>query len=146
MAKNSTFIKLDDTTPDHPKVDGLSNAAFRAWIDLMCQSVDDDGVVTPERFSQLPAGIQIELEPLIETDRTIFGLVGFKLGAKRRPPIPRAVRIEVFERDGWACISCDTTDDLTLDHIYPWSLGGSDDQENLQTLCRSCNSRKGASV
>ena len=36
MAKNSTFIKLDDTTPDHPKVDGLSNAAFRAWIEAIC--------------------------------------------------------------------------------------------------------------
>ena len=31
-------------------------------------------------------------------------------------------------------------------HIIPWSLGGEDTMENLQTMCRSCNSRKGNRV
>ncbi len=39
-----------------------------------------------------------------------------------------------------------STGDLSLDHIYPWSLGGPDTVENLRVLCRSCNSRKGANV
>lgn len=65
---------------------------------------------------------------------------------RQRPLIPDAVRSAVYERDGNACVQCTTTDDLTLDHIYPWSLGGPDTVENLRVLCRSCNSSKGARV
>jgi hypothetical protein len=63
-----------------------------------------------------------------------------------RPPIPDWLRELVYERDEWCCVACASTEDLTLDHIYPWSLGGPDTEDNLQTLCRSCNSRKGARI
>jgi 5-methylcytosine-specific restriction endonuclease McrA len=61
----------------------------------------------------------------------------------RRAAIPKEAREAVFDRDGRACIECGTTERLTIDHIAPVSLGGSDDISNLQTLCGSCNSRKG---
>lgn len=63
-----------------------------------------------------------------------------------RPAIPAWLRALVFARDGYKCVTCGATDDLTLDHIYPWSLGGPDVEENLRVLCRPCNSRKGAKV
>lgn len=63
-----------------------------------------------------------------------------------RPKIPEAIRLFVYERDGWACLHCGATANLSLDHIYPWSLGGPDEIDNLQTLCRSCNSKKGARI
>lgn len=63
-----------------------------------------------------------------------------------RPPIPANLRQAVYGRDGHQCLHCGTRDDLTLDHIYPYSLGGEDTLDNLQTLCRPCNSRKGARV
>lgn len=63
-----------------------------------------------------------------------------------RANIPRHIREAVFARDGYACQVCSGTNDLTLDHIFPWSLGGQDTVENLRVLCRPCNSRKGAKV
>jgi hypothetical protein len=61
-----------------------------------------------------------------------------------RPKIPTGVRLAVYARDGYACVECGCGDDLTLDHIRPYSLGGPDTEDNLQTMCRPCNSRKGA--
>lgn len=65
---------------------------------------------------------------------------------RSRRHIPDAIRLAVYERDGYACLHCGATEALSLDHIHPYSMGGEDTLENLQTLCRSCNSRKGARV
>jgi HNH endonuclease len=62
-----------------------------------------------------------------------------------RPTIRAALRQAVHERDGYSCLACGATDGLSLDHVFPWSLGGEDTYENLQTLCLPCNKRKGAS-
>ena len=40
--------------------------------------------------------------------------------------------------------ACCGAEEQTLDHIVPVLLGGSNDIENIQPLCRSCNSSKGA--
>ena len=42
------------------------------------------------------------------------------------------------------CVDCGATDKLTIDHIKPVSKGGTDNFSNLQILCKSCNSSKGA--
>jgi hypothetical protein len=63
-----------------------------------------------------------------------------------RKHIPLELRRRVYERDGWKCMRCGTGNHLSLDHIIPYSLGGNDEESNLQTLCRSCNSRKGTGV
>lgn len=49
----------------------------------------------------------------------------------------------LIDRGGYICRGCGAGSDLTVDHIQPLSRGGSDALENLQLLCRSCNSRKG---
>lgn len=51
-------------------------------------------------------------------------------------------RHEVFARDGGACVRCGDTERLEVDHIIPMVRGGTDDDWNLQTLCKSCNSAK----
>lgn len=51
---------------------------------------------------------------------------------------------ELNERDGGMfCQQCRATEHLCIDHITPLIRGGSNDLDNLQILCKSCNSRKG---
>ena len=62
-----------------------------------------------------------------------------------KKPISRSLRRQVFEADAYRCQHCGTHLNLTCDHIVPESEGGATDFDNLQTLCQSCNSRKGTS-
>lgn len=65
------------------------------------------------------------------------------LERRGRPYIASEVRQAVLDRDR-TCRACGTANNLSLDHIIPYSRGGKDTVGNLQALCRPCNSRKGA--
>lgn len=61
----------------------------------------------------------------------------------KKQPVSKHLRAMVFQRDGHRCASCGAENDLSVDHIIAESKGGPTTLANLQTLCRSCNSRKG---
>lgn len=52
----------------------------------------------------------------------------------------------IKRRDGFFCTiraeGCEGDRNLSIDHHVPRSKGGSDEDDNLFTACRSCNSRK----
>jgi 5-methylcytosine-specific restriction endonuclease McrA len=67
-------------------------------------------------------------------------------GGSRREPIPRDVRLAVWQRDGGRCVECASNFELQYDHVIPFSMGGASSVENLQLLCADCNRAKGAAL
>lgn len=55
------------------------------------------------------------------------------------------LRYQVLKRDSFKCCACgaspakDSSIELHVDHIIPWSKGGETTTDNLQTLCSRCN-------
>lgn len=60
-----------------------------------------------------------------------------------RQPMSHAKRMRVFEKNDFQCVSCSARKDLSVDHIFALANGGTNDDDNLQTLCRTCNTKKG---
>ena len=56
--------------------------------------------------------------------------------------ISRDVRQRVWQQYGGRCADCHATQYLEFDHIIPVAKGGSNDEANVQLLCRGCNSKK----
>lgn len=65
---------------------------------------------------------------------------------KRKRKIMRLTRSNIYKRDGYECVYCGSTQNLTLDHVYPKSKGGKDTWNNLVTACHVCNSEKSDKV
>lgn len=65
----------------------------------------------------------------------------------RRKTISKQIRVQVLARDSYRCKMCGRTKEevpLEVDHIIPFADGGTDELNNLATLCRDCNRGKGA--
>lgn len=59
--------------------------------------------------------------------------------------VSRRLRFEILRRDHYTCRYCGQAAPdvkLTVDHVLPDALGGSDEAENLVTACADCNSGK----
>lgn len=50
--------------------------------------------------------------------------------------------INLCNRYGNKCLRCGAKTKLTVDHVIPLSIGGTNSIDNIQPLCASCNSRK----
>lgn len=51
--------------------------------------------------------------------------------------------VEVLAFYGGWCLCCSSEDEVTQDHVIPLTLGGTHWPDNLQPLCKTCNSAKG---
>lgn len=49
----------------------------------------------------------------------------------------------IFERDNKSCLLCESTTELTMQHVIPYSRGGETTARNPVTLCRKCNEELG---
>lgn len=48
-------------------------------------------------------------------------------------------RKEIFRRDDNRCLGCGQGEKLEIHHIIPLKYGGSDDPDNILTLCKKCH-------
>ncbi len=64
----------------------------------------------------------------------------------KRQPIPRRVKMYVWQRDAGRCVECGSKEKLEYDHTIPLSKGGSNTERNLQLLCERCNRTKGSAI
>ncbi len=57
--------------------------------------------------------------------------------------VSKRTRFEVLRRDNYTCRYCRSTESgLTIDHVTPTALGGTDDPSNLVAACKDCNAGK----
>lgn len=56
----------------------------------------------------------------------------------------RMWRESIKARDGYRCVYCGSTEDLTIDHVKPRCFGGETNSSNCVTACRPCNQAKGS--
>mgnify|MGYP001299090062 FL=1 len=59
--------------------------------------------------------------------------------------ISRSVRQRVLVRDRYRCVKCSSQKNLQFDHNVAVVNGGSNEEDNIQLLCKRCNLRKGVS-
>lgn len=60
-------------------------------------------------------------------------------------PVSKRLRFEVLRRDNHTCRYCGASAPdvkLTVDHVTPVTLGGTNDPANLVTACQGCNAGK----
>lgn len=61
--------------------------------------------------------------------------------------ISKRLRFEILRRDGFKCRYCHAVEVLlTVDHVTPISLGGTDHPSNLVACCDDCNTGKASTV
>jgi len=139
-------------------LDEIDEIAMVMWFDDLWQEHYDDDTLEKRANIVLQSKYASEWKKSLAQDA-----LAYLRGKKRKKVEKKAKRhysrkrrnqfageradlmLALIERDGYQCKSCGSQDDLSIDHITPLSKGGSDDLDNLQLLCRSCNSSKGDS-
>lgn len=64
---------------------------------------------------------------------------------KKKKSFPKTTRMMIYNQADGRCVLCGRKikyEDMTIDHIRPTALGGSNSVENLQCTCRTYNSFK----
>jgi hypothetical protein len=136
----------------------LKPSGIALWIKLYANADRDKYVFIHRGMMPHVAGIsEAEFEEALQT-LTSYGYwkdspkmvsvadVGFYVEPffhhcfRKRIPIPEHIRQDVLSAG--ICFHCGAVDNLAVDHIVPVKLSGGNERENLQPLCRSCNSAK----
>jgi 5-methylcytosine-specific restriction endonuclease McrA len=113
------------------------------WWYRDCFYWEDDGLTAHDVMALV---VERERRKARKLERAHAAMQQELNGSPRREPIPRDVRLGVWQRDGGRCVECGSDFELQYDHVIPFSMGGATTAENLQLLCAGCNRAKGAAL
>ena len=126
------------------------SAAIACTVTLFCRALSGKPLGKKEETFRLSEILQL-IRRLCDkngdfyNDREIWDA----LCRVERSRVTNRLRFAIYERDGYRCRNCGKTGSeasLEIDHVFPVSKGGKSTPDNLQTLCRECNRRKGDRV
>ena len=126
----------------HQPVASIQVEGRQWWWFGDCFYWEDDGLTAHDVMALV---VERERRKQRKLDRAHAVLQQEANGLPRRAPIPRDVRLAVWERDGGRCVDCGSDFELQYDHVIPFSVGGATTVANLQLLCAGCNRDKGVS-
>jgi len=138
------YIKRDDENDTRFKEYGLAIHPF-------CYRIKTDDInlyentyfFLPDKYLDYP--LEKWRKEISQNIINKFKKIKKECNHKKRNPIESRLRHEVFKRDDYKCKECGKTKKesvLHCDHIIPVSQGGTDELDNLQTLCAECNLAK----
>jgi 5-methylcytosine-specific restriction endonuclease McrA len=120
------------------------------YLDAQQISVSRDSISRIRELRVLPVNLIYDALKSLNTGRN-----NYKLSEERIRNQPRRdackftsdkkIRRKVFELHGENCLCCNSSENISLDHVIPVSKGGENSIDNMQPLCKSCNSTKGTS-
>lgn len=97
------------------------------------------------RFSTWMAALEEFVEYANAQDKNPPALIETSSGHRTSRDPSLRLRFRILKRDNFACRACGASPALTpgielhVDHVIAWSVGGETVEENLQTLCDTCN-------
>jgi len=133
------FTKINNVEPIFKKLKNINKIDFyENWI-----FIKDFSDYQPFKGNKMKQTIEKIFKEIPRDVIDNFGLVEkeFIDFVMLKKPI-NGIRKEIFERDGYKCVKCNSKKYLELDHIIPVSKGGKSVRSNYQTLCQKCNIKK----
>ena len=111
------------------------------WVNRPCRSAEDYKFIKlkVEEYVLENQDEYLRLQAKVKRLREL----STNSNSKSRPKISDSVVTYLLARDCGKCVICASEEDLQIDHIIPFSKGGSDEPENLRILCKTCNVKRG---
>jgi 5-methylcytosine-specific restriction endonuclease McrA len=115
------------------------------WNNIIMVNIEDDYLILESTKKNSVGKYKLNdikicysiIDYLIKTNKRLIMIT--KSSSRK---IAQEVKTEVWQRDGGKCVECGAIEYLEFDHIIPLSKGGASSVNNLQLLCRKCNSKK----
>ena len=129
--------RLPRPTPTDGRTDGRTKnlqdqGDHLAYLDAHEKSGKFDTMDEPAASVETVANVWAELRRATQRAPVIRR-------ADERAPLNWWTRAAVLDRDRARCQWCHNGGRLEVDHLIPWSAGGSNATDNLRTLCVTCN-------